>query len=139
MQSEIEEIFNLCTQIRNSILKVQNESSIFQKFPFGCCRDSSVLIGLFLTKRGLENICYCHTTFQNCNTSHAWLEYKSYIIDITASQFGDIYPHVIVESNKVRREIHMRPFSEPCNLGIAGMDGCLILKDYELIKMNLDI
>lgn len=137
MESEIEEIFNYCVQIRNSILKVQNETSIFQNFPFGCCRDSSLLIGYFLTEIRIENISYCRGVFNNDTNSHAWLEYKNYIIDITANQFGNLYRDVIVMPDKIRFKIHKKSHSEAYSLGIAGMDAIRILNDYELIKKNL--
>lgn len=137
MEREIEEIFNDCVQIRNSILKVQDKTSIFKDFPFGCCRDSSLLIGLFLTEKGFENINYCRTAFDNDLESHTWLEYKNYIIDITANQFGDKYEKVIVKPNLKRNKIYGKSKSEPFSLEIAGMDLLRILEDYRLIKDNI--
>ncbi len=75
MEKEINDVLNYCLKIRNSILKVKEKTIIFKNFPFGCCRDSSLLIGLFLLENGFENFNYCSTSFDNDRRCHAWLEY----------------------------------------------------------------
>jgi hypothetical protein len=127
------ELIYHCTYIRSSILNVKDETRLFKEFPIGCCRDASILMGIFFSNIGLENLIYCRSTFDNGRKSHAWLEYKNFIIDITASQFCNAYDEIIVSPNINRSKIHKNPKFEPYKLEIAGFDAIQIIKDFDLI------
>lgn len=136
MEDEIQNIYKQCVIIRKSILKIKEKTLLFKNFPIGCCRDSSLVIGEILTERGFENIYYCHYEVENDSKSHAWLEYKNYIIDITAKQFGKEFEEVIVKSNKKRYSIHTNGKVENYSLQIAGSEIMNLKSDFELIKEN---
>jgi hypothetical protein len=63
----------------------------FQEFPCGSCGDASETLGYFL--RCVLNIKTTYVSAKKTSPggdyqSHAWLEYKGFIIDVTADQFG---------------------------------------------------
>lgn len=81
---------------------VQKSYSWFNTFPKGSCMDASILLGILLEEYGLNGVGY--VSAQKGEASHSWLEWDGWIVDITADQFGDQYPRVIIE--KVR-ELHL--------------------------------
>lgn len=70
------------------------QSSFFENFPRGCCGDTSNLFAKYLSKKGIDAL-YVWGINQN-DYSHAWLEYRGVIIDLTADQFPEIHDKVIV-------------------------------------------
>lgn len=65
-----------------------------RKFPLGWCGVLSRVLGAWLsTQYQSETFLYvCGENFNNKDdfpTTHAWVEYKNWILDITADQFGD--------------------------------------------------
>ncbi|MEN9907890.1 MAG: hypothetical protein RLZZ540_1031 [Bacteroidota bacterium] len=139
METEIEEIYNQCVQIRKAILKIKDQTSFFKIFPAGCCRDSSIIIAEILNKKGFKDILYCHSEFDDDSGSHAWLEYKNHIIDITADQFSGIREDVIVRSNKTRHFIYQNPMFENYSLkNFSGFWIIDILSDLKLIIKNIE-
>jgi hypothetical protein len=63
----------------------------FNKFPRGCCGDTSDLLAQFLLENGIKTYYVCGTyldgSFEN-RQSHAWLLTENHtIIDITGDQF----------------------------------------------------
>lgn len=80
-------------KMRSTIENLINEKIIndvvFQKFPFGCCSDSSLLLAELLYKNNI--MCkYVSGTYccNNINYTHAWIVVEGdIIIDITGDQF----------------------------------------------------
>jgi len=69
-------------------------------FPRGCCGDSSMLLGTYLTEKGFGDFTYvCGERGRESDgnwSSHAWLCLDSLIIDITKSQFRDCPDEITV-------------------------------------------
>lgn len=81
---------------RNAIvdtLQAGNLPETMSAFPEGCCGDSALLLGTYLTELGLGDFTYvCGERGSIANgdwVSHAWLTQGELIIDITKSQFPD--------------------------------------------------
>jgi hypothetical protein len=75
-------------------------------FPAGCCGNVSQN---YLIQR-MHNAGFTETVYVNGSSekypSHSWLEYKGYIIDITADQFPEMKNHPIIINKKVESEFH---------------------------------
>lgn len=68
-------------------------SDSMSSFPKGCCGDSALLLGTYLTDIGFGDFTYvCGERWSDASSdwiSHAWLTQDSLIIDITKTQFHD--------------------------------------------------
>ena len=94
----MEEIKRLVKQFRDAIDKARDAGDFdndfsFDKFPRGCCGDTSELLAQFLLENGIRTFYVCgmynHNSFENSQT-HAWLLTDNHtIIDITGDQFRD--------------------------------------------------
>ncbi|MEG1482939.1 MAG: hypothetical protein RSA57_03970 [Cetobacterium sp.] len=94
----MKDIKRLVKQFRDAIDVARNAGDFdndfsFNKFPRGCCGDTSELLAQFLLKNDIKTyyICgiYIDSPFKN-NQSHAWLLTDNHtIIDITGDQFKD--------------------------------------------------
>lgn len=124
-------------QIINPILVVKEQSTSFRDFPKGCCRDASIITGLYLEEKGFSDIIYCRKKFTQIYSSHVWLEYKGFIIDLTADQFNNEFPGVIIIPVNEADSYHQKVRQEICSLSIAGMDSVNLLSDYTLIKNEM--
>ncbi|GED72596.1 hypothetical protein BRE01_62980 [Brevibacillus reuszeri] len=72
-------------------------SSFFERFPRGCCGDTSTLFSKFLQSKGIET----HYVWGMWGEySHAWLELDDILIDLTADQFDGVTEEVMVTSNR---------------------------------------
>jgi hypothetical protein len=133
-----EHLLDLCTIVRNAIESVKFNTTLFKDFPMGSCRDSSIIIGMFLRENGCKNLTYCHAQWNEESRfrSHAWLEYENYIIDITADQFGIEFSSIIVSRN-CDFSFYENSCSEKFDLSIAGADISNLFKDYEIIKTEV--
>jgi len=94
-QLEQEHLLDLCKRFRIALERSSDQTHQFQSFPDGCCRDTAVLLNEFLKEQGYEDIRYCAKD-RDEYSSHARLEYKGRIIDLTADQFGQNYPPVLL-------------------------------------------
>ena len=74
-----------------------NGSEHFKDFPSGCCGDTSELLSIYLKESEINTI---YVSGEKGSQSHGWLEYKDYIIDITADQFSDVDDKVIITNNR---------------------------------------
>ncbi|MFD0680371.1 MULTISPECIES: hypothetical protein [unclassified Paenibacillus] len=96
-----EQIKNYGVLFRNAIQSMPiNEfpkSPFFDNFPTGCCGDTSNLFAKFLSSKGFVA---SYVWGLRKEQSHAWLEYKNIIIDLTADQFPEVKEKVIVTANK---------------------------------------
>jgi hypothetical protein len=73
------------------------EAEWFLRFPRGCCGETSELLSKYLMENGVKTE---YVWGVHGNQSHAWLEYNSYVIDITADQFSDIKDRVVIKADK---------------------------------------
>lgn len=76
-------------------------------FPHGCCKLSSLILGLFMKNdfnlNGVEYVFGIH----NEMGSHGWIEYNSIIYDITIDQFDTKFKnHPILVINKALSDFH---------------------------------
>ncbi|NFL88076.1 hypothetical protein FDB24_16380 [Clostridium botulinum] len=83
--------------IENLTEKDFGESTWFHEFPKGCCGDTSELLSKYLMENGIvvEYVNGVHNI-----QWHAWIEYRGYVIDVTADQFPDISDKVVITTDK---------------------------------------
>ena len=98
IQNEMDLLFN---EIRDG----KHNDWCFPEFPLGWCGKVSEILKYRLEKsHGLSEVCYiCKELDQR---SHAWIEFKGYIIDLTAFQFDDTLPKKIFLP-KEKSKFHM--------------------------------
>lgn len=122
----------LARQFRCAIEEVKNSLwlSHFSDFPLGCCGDTCDLLGAFLSEQGFTELEYVWG--YNGVKTHAWLECKGQIIDITGDQFSDSLPPIYVGPYI----LFYRKFSEIKKSELNSLVWPLIL-DYKTIKKNI--
>lgn len=92
MDSRIEELEHLASQFRTAILKIPagDLPEGLKHFPCGACSDASYLLLAWLKDKGYEGVQLVSGGSPNHESgSHAWLNVKGVIVDITADQFPD--------------------------------------------------
>ncbi len=97
--NELNKLKKVCEEIREAIEVVKSNTALFLFFPKGCCRDVSLLIATYLIHNcdyQSSDIRLCSKDLESTSPSHTWLKVKGVIVDITADQFGLIYPKTIV-------------------------------------------
>lgn len=111
-------------------------------FPHGACGDVSELLGQYLADSGLGTWSYASGIRSEPFWSHAWVERDGWLLDITADQFPDVAPPVLLTDD---RTWHQRQFPggavrRPANLGWFSDDdrGVDALADYELLRWRAD-
>lgn len=77
--------------VRNSLINLRN-------FPTGCCADASLLVGQVLLDNEIDDIRIIYGEDSE-NKTHAWLESKEFLIDITADQFPNIGRYILKNVN----------------------------------------
>jgi hypothetical protein len=85
-------IYEISKKFRNAIVSIKlteelQDFSYIKHFPNGCCGVASLMLGAYLQSYGLSEHEYVYG--DRNGFSHAWLECKSIIIDITSDQFED--------------------------------------------------
>lgn len=92
----MEELVHNTSTFRDAIIKSLQAGQLpetMSTFPRGCCGDSALLLGTYLTDIGLGDFTYvCGERGSQADgdwASHAWLTQGELIIDITKSQFPD--------------------------------------------------
>lgn len=75
---------------------------MFYLFPHGACLTSTIVLAQYLLRFDDKNA-FLIVKGWNQNTSHAWLEYNGYTIDVTADQFLEIDEPVYIT---VDRKFH---------------------------------
>lgn len=94
----IEKITIACSNFRYALEKCHSLlGRSFENFPSGACGDTTPLLGTYLIEQGFETFMYA--SGNKGNTTHAWLQLNSIVIDITADQFPEISEKVIVSEN----------------------------------------
>ena len=126
------QIYLECFLVRRAIELKKDELGItwFSDFPAGCCSDTSLILAEYLKRKGFGIA--THVSGELDGHSHAWLELKGLIIDITADQFDEIDSAVIVEQESI---YHQKYENEeirrvPYNHLLTGQN----FFDYELFK-----
>lgn len=130
-------IIEYCRIIRSAIVCLKDKTRLFKDFPNGCCRDTSLIVGELLKEKGFENIIYCSKDIDSDFSSHAWIEYKKHIIDLTADQFGDEFNSVMMLRVKKGDKLYSHSRKESCSFNIAEGDLINIMFDYKLILEEL--
>lgn len=140
----LDEISKITTTFRKAILSFKNGELgfIFDRFPAGCCGNTSLMLGAYLYHYyniDCEYVCGVHKT-----QSHAWLEVDNIIIDITSDQFKSGVPVFVGKKNKFYKKFR-EDFRHSWN---ASLDGQSIENDrlypqYQKIvdritKLNID-
>lgn len=129
------ELYHICVKLKNSIDSIKINTRLFLRFPNGCCRDTTLIAGKFLQDAGFKDIYYCWKELDDYN-SHAWLEYKNYIIDLTVNQFGNDLANILI-TPRPYHSIYHNPFKKQAfNMNIASTDLLDLLFDYKLIKQQ---
>ena len=76
------------------------EDTSLKSFPRGCCKPTSFILRQYLEdSHGIKNIMYVWGTNAEDNT-HGWLEINDVIIDLTADQFSENYPKVMIVNSQ---------------------------------------
>jgi hypothetical protein len=98
-ESEVTAIRVSARRFRTAIERCPKEHLLItlRGFPAGACGDASILLGEFLSADGLGAFEYvAGSRYQPDFQSHAWLERKGLVVDITADQFPDMSESVTV-------------------------------------------
>ena len=101
-QKEFTKIKKISLRLRHQILSGEIRFIGSDDFPVGCCGNVSqyYLINRMIDA-GFKETVYVNGYCDKYN-SHGWLEYKGYIIDITAEQFPEMKndPIIIIKKGK---------------------------------------
>lgn len=137
MNYKVLEITKLCNTIRKALEEMQPSNDLFKDFPLGCCRDTSLLLDLFLKEYEYMDVIFCSKDIDDISPSHAWLEWQDLIIDITADQLRFDLPKIIVVPVIDADSFYKSNRRELADLNIAGIDAVRILEEFERIKKYL--
>lgn len=82
-----------CLQVRKALEDAAKRNMLpdqmFYRFPHGACLTSTIVLAQYLLRFD-DNNSFLIVRGWNQKTSHAWLEYNGYTIDVTADQFPEI-------------------------------------------------
>ena len=99
----LEYLKKLATEFRSAILKCNRTSQLttFHEFPKGFCGDASILLSRYLKDMQQGTFINVSGEFNNNENfqSHAWLQKKNIIVDITADQFNEVNCPIIVTTD----------------------------------------
>jgi hypothetical protein len=117
----------------------------FERFPHGSCGDACELLGEYLRECGLGDWTYCsgwsRAASGELQSSHAWLERDGLIIDVTADQFGNGQPAVVVSRDRSWHAM-FEPMTGARRAGIdyydPGPAGEPLRADYQTLKRRAD-
>lgn len=137
-QSSISEFAKICFELRQAIEKGKESTMLLNDFPFGCCRDSAVILGLYLIEIGYKNVNYCRRPYDDDFKSHGWIEVENIILDLTADQFGPDFLPITIISNSTNRPIYQSKVCEPCSISIVSTDFGKLVHDYDLVTANIN-
>jgi hypothetical protein len=65
------------------------EAATLVDFPKGSCGDASILLGEYFLRQGERGWVYIAGRRKSDGYTHAWIEKKGLIVDITSDQFDD--------------------------------------------------
>lgn len=105
INKEQNQIETICKRLRQQIESGKIKFIYSKNFSKGCCGNASQDFLLHrLKKAGFVNTVYVNGWCEKYK-SHGWLEYKGYIIDITADQFPEIKEPIVIVK-KEESEFH---------------------------------
>lgn len=110
----IEIVKEIAFKARGIMEEYHNDLSsvYFENSPSGACGNSSDMLALYMSKKGVKEIEY--VSGRRKQRSHGWLEINGYIVDITSDQFADGLGAVYVgESNKFHQSFNEQSRSTP--------------------------
>ena len=118
------------------------EFELLGLFPTACCEYASLLLATFLyDKFGVQDIeVVCGEGLESSYELHTWLFIDGRNVDITAQQFDDDLPNVLVSTQGgwhkrfrvTKREMFNREFMEE----YASPEKEMLSRDYKLICSN---
>jgi len=84
---DLKKVYSKASAFRKAIesLGVEKLGLLFRAFPAGCCGNTSLMLGAYLSTEGLGEFDYVSGI--RGKQSHAWLEKEGIIVDITSDQF----------------------------------------------------
>lgn len=102
MNPTYEQLIYFCKVVREAAQQVSDDRGIwyFQSFPKGWCGCVSRVLGGLLSSvfPDCEFFYICGVRAKGLSfVSHAWIDYKNLVLDITADQFEDCNDSVIVK------------------------------------------
>lgn len=98
----------IATEFRNAFEKadLSNAPGFLSGFPNGCCGWGVRIIGHYLKYEcGLQPLHMCGSRDCDGFEEHEWIQVNNYVIDITADQYPESQPKVIVSDSS---EWHMQ-------------------------------
>lgn len=90
----------LSARFRGAIQQHSTVTDALEQFPHGACGEASDLLAMYLSDHGMGEFEYVSGERERDDHSHGWLEQAGLIIDITADQFGDGQPEVLVTTER---------------------------------------
>lgn len=103
-------LYEHCVLFRNAIEKTDKTKLpvTFESFPGGSCGETVLLLGHYLISKGFGEFDYMlgelDSEIEDQGPSHAWLQQKKLIVDITADQFEDFNDPIFVKSHSLWHE-----------------------------------
>ena len=98
-----EKLITECIKVRKALEKAATQNmlpdQLFFLFPAGACLTSTIVLAQYLQRFDNRDL-FLIVSGWNQNSSHAWLEYDGYIIDITADQFPEIDDAVYITNDR---------------------------------------
>jgi hypothetical protein len=95
----MDEIRQAAARFRKAIIvSGGGDHIVFRDFPRGSCGDTSILLGEYLSELGYGEWSYVPGV--RGRSTHAWIEQRGVIVDITADQFEDMDEPVIVTTSR---------------------------------------
>lgn len=92
-----------CLKVRKALENAAKcylvSDQMFYLFPHGACLTSKIVLAQYLLRFDDKNE-FLIVRGWNQNTSHAWLEYNGYAIDVTADQFPEINGPVYITADR---------------------------------------
>lgn len=131
IQPDIAQLTEFANRFRAAILRIPTDIRPIgmREFPNGACGDTALLMGAYLADQGIQGFAYvCGTRGEHADGSwhsHAWLQHRRLVIDITADQFSDMPDAIIVsDTSKWHKQFRVErhqdaDFREWSGMGIA--------------------
>lgn len=101
MNEEKNNIEKIAKNLKSALYKADKKKLTieFENFPIGSCGGACDILFFFLQENGYKNIKY--VCGEKSSKTHAWLEFDSFIIDITIQQFDKSITDVIFPLNSL--------------------------------------
>ncbi|NEU09784.1 hypothetical protein GZH53_15765 [Flavihumibacter sp. R14] len=104
LELELDIIREIALKLRADIFGGLVQYEYSQCFPEGGCGPASDKLKLRLIGVGYEGVKYVYGW--RGDSSHGWLEYKGFIIDITADQFPEFKKESVLIIKKEKSSLH---------------------------------